>query len=379
MNMVLVDFMNTYPDWRERLAAKPYYLRIHDEKIGDTSYTIVKYSAESDFGIQLVREARGPIFTMDENGEWICVARAFDKFFNWAEKWSDVEEIDWETAEVQQKVDGTLLKIWFDNNQWIVSTNGMIDAFNANCGDTSFGTVAMRIIDQIPEFWSSLDSNYCYMFELTSSQNRIVVHYEGERLWYLGRRNMISGEEDADGLELKGLWYPQRYPLYSLSDCVNAAKTLGEDEEGYVVVDSQFHRIKVKGSEYLRLHRIRGNGVLTIARVIQLWQQELLDDFVGCYPEYQEFVDKVLHSIENLMSISDMAFHSVKGTSYDRYEFAQKALNYDPIIRAYMFARYDDKIVDNYEYWKNVRMRTLASYVAQKIGNIKVGVAEDEQ
>ena len=90
---------------------------------------------ESDFEYQLVREARGIIL---REKVWKVVCRPFDKFFNYGEQFSDVRLIDWEHVYVQQKVDGSLIKIWYDFGRWHISTNGSIDAFKAECGDTNY-------------------------------------------------------------------------------------------------------------------------------------------------------------------------------------------------------------------------------------------------
>jgi hypothetical protein len=56
---------------------------------------------------------------------------------------------------------------------------------------------------------------------------------------------------------------PTLFYLRTLDDCVEAARMLPWDDEGYVVLDKYFNRIKIKSPEYVKIHRLApNNGVL---------------------------------------------------------------------------------------------------------------------
>ena len=380
--MKILDFMNAHPDWETLLAAAPYYLDIRTDEIDGVQYWLLKYNQiMSDMGLELVQEARGSIFRQNEEGYWCCVCYPFDKFFNYGEQYSAVGRIDWETASVQQKVDGSLIKLWWDYDGWVISTNGSIDAFKAECGNTTYGDLVQKVINRVPDFLKHLDSDYTYMFELTSPYNRIVVHYEGINLWYLGRRNILDLKEDSEGLDIEGILHPQIYPHHSLAECIAAAHEMGDDEEGYVVCDANFNRIKIKGDEYLMLHKLRGNGPLTTLRVVEMWQNDSLDDFVAYYPEFKEFTDDVVQHIRNLITQCDFAWkatYSISENGGSRADFAREANTYKPVVRTYLYAALDGKFENSSEYLKKMRARSLASHLAGEMQKNEVGVIEDE-
>lgn len=380
--MKILDFMNAHPDWEKLLAAAPYYLDIRTDEIDNVQYWLLKYNQiMSDMGLELVQEARGSIFRQNEEGHWCCVCYPFDKFFNYGEQYSAVGHIDWESASVQQKVDGSLIKLWWDYDGWVISTNGSIDAFKAECGNTTYGDLVQKVINRVPNFLKHLDPDYTYMFELTSPYNHIVVRYEGINLWYLGRRNILTLEEDREGLDIEGILHPQIYPHHSLAECIAAAHEMGDDEEGYVVCDANFNRIKIKGDEYLALHKLRGNGPLTTLRVVEMWQNDSLDDFVAYYPEFKEFTDDVVQHIRNLITQCDFAWkatYSISENGGSRADFAREANTYGSIIRSYLYARLDEKVKDCSDYLMNIRARTLASYIMEEMETTKIGVVEDE-
>ena len=105
--MEVLDFMNRVENWEEVLAAEPFSLRFDH----DGEYVSLKYIlAVSDLSNPIVQECRGIIVRKDDNGKYICVCRAMDKFFNWGE--SNAHSIEWDSAAIQEKIDGSLIKVW---------------------------------------------------------------------------------------------------------------------------------------------------------------------------------------------------------------------------------------------------------------------------
>ena len=123
-------FISENKDWKEILSNEPYNLKISC----DGEYVLLKYDMRTaDFSSPIVKEARGIIFKV---GEWeYPVCHPFNKFFNYGEIFSD--DVDWNSSVVSEKIDGSLMKLWFDENKWHLSTNGSIDAYKT---DLLYGT-----------------------------------------------------------------------------------------------------------------------------------------------------------------------------------------------------------------------------------------------
>jgi hypothetical protein len=191
-NMKIIDFIKSNHDWRDIISAAPYHITIVD----DGDYTILKYSQiDSDFTIDIVRECRGLIINKELNA--VCVP--FYKFGNYGEPYAD--NIDWSTACVEEKVDGSLIKLWHDRNQWIVSTNGTIFAEKATLGPQgdangndyhNFAKLFKIAADNAGLNIHSLDCRYTYMFEVCSPYNRVVVPHEEIKLYHIGTRDNLT-------------------------------------------------------------------------------------------------------------------------------------------------------------------------------------------
>ena len=305
MTMQVLDLMNMHENWEEILTQSPYNIKVSR----DGDYILLKYNQlNSDFSIPIVRECRGAIFWRNEDGKYECVCYPFSKFGNYGESY--VPDIDWNSAIVEEKVDGSLIKIWHHNGEWHVSTNGTIDAYKAEVDDMglTFGNLFERAVKDKEFFFNHLDPNYTHMFELVSPESMVVVPYSQTKLYDIGCRNMRDMKEDRlqneDIVCFCNVSHPKYYPLHTLDDCLSYVKSMTRDEEGFVVRDKHFNRMKIKSPEYLLAAHLRNNGAITTKRIIRMMQNNMIDDFVAYCPQYsykvQEIIDRI-NCIANML------------------------------------------------------------------------------
>lgn len=385
----MINFLNAHKeDWRSILSNSPYNIEIKD----DEDYSILKYNLlMSDMNLELVKECRGTIIRKEDNG-YKVVCYPFRKFGNYSESYADTNLMDFSRATVQEKVDGSLFKFFFDKGTWKLATNGTIDSFKAECGDTTFGDVFYLIIREhssIEDFLSHMKTSRTYFFEMVHPQyNHIVVHYSEPAIYFLGCRDMETFEEimfDDEFDNVSWVKHPKYYDCRSLAECIEAAHHMGPDEEGYVAtcygqkINGSFLRVKIKGDMYLQLHKMRGNGPLTITRVIEMWQSGTLDDFIAYYSEFKPFVDKVMGQVRHLIEIADIAFASIMSHSLEtRADFARYACTYIGPLKSFLFARLDNKVHNAYDFYKGMRAKNLSAHLQTLVSKDAVGVNEDE-
>ena len=63
------------------------------------------------------------------------------------------------------------------------------------------------------------------------------------------------------------------------------------DEEGYVVVDKDFNRVKVKSPAYVAVHGLKNNGVLSYARAIELVRANEIDEVCAYFEEFRPVLE----------------------------------------------------------------------------------------
>ena len=295
--MLILDFLNSHlNNWEEILTQAPYCIKIKR----DGEYILLSYSQlNSDFTNPIVRQCRGSIFKIVD-GQFKCVCMPFYKFANHGESYADT--INWREATIMEKIDGSLIKVWHDN-EWHISTNGTIDAYKAhlsNYPNISFGHVFdMALGCKSNELLEQLNKDYVYMFELVSPLTRVVVPYKEYCLYYLSSRNMKTLKEslytdDWDVMASFEMRRPIRYPTCTLNDCIKLVQSFDKNMEGLVVSDNQFHRVKIKSPEYLIAAHAANNGVMGLSTALDLIRREAVDDFKA----YCDIHNKYLNDIE---------------------------------------------------------------------------------
>ena len=352
----IINFIREHDNWEELLSSPPYSLSI---KKKDTRI-LFKYSQiNSDFSLEIVREARGLIL---EDKTWKIVCYPFKKFFNYGEVYAD--EIDWETAKVTSKEDGSLIKIYHYNGEWRVGTNSTIDAEDAVLNSPyyrNFRELFDVAADNCNFDFDRLDTNYTYLMELCSCHNTIVVPYNEPKLFHIGTRNNITCEEVEVDI---GIEKPKQYMLSSLDDCIAMAATFDFTKEGFVVVDKNYHRVKVKSEDYVRVHRLANNGSITLERAIDLIRINELEEFLVYCPQYTDFINDVRHRFNKFYS--DIYFNVnmaliEKMDCETRKDFAAVAKTFKyPMV---WFKVYDTKSFDIDAWINSLTTAKLASYL----------------
>lgn len=287
---------NNPQTWMQILASKSIVVK------EDEHFYIFNYDIAADFSDEVVRNCRGIILDKEFN----IVCYPFDKFCNYHETYHD--DIDWSTARVQSKIDGSIIKLWFNKytQNWQWSTNGMINAAEAvNNYDENFLDLIRSAINYNDIKFNLLDKNKTYIFELVGPSNKIVIIYDTSMLYHIGTRNNITCLESNDDI---GIIKPIEYNLHSLEDCLEAVSNLNSKRadsivqyEGFVVVDKNWHRVKIKSPEYLLLHHM-SNGI-TKKQVIQLILIDDIDieEIKIQYPYYAKLITSYEEQVERLI------------------------------------------------------------------------------
>lgn len=293
--MKIEQFMNENPNWREILAAEPYCIKVKE----DSGYVLLEYNQlSSDMSNSIVQQCRGSIFYYD--GSWKCVCRPFRKFFNVQQE--EAAKIDWGTAKVQEKIDGSIMKVWYHNG-WHLSTNGTINAFNATCNNTiSFGELFERAAGcKLPIFTQNFDIDYTYIFELTTPESRLIIEYP-DGVWCLAKKH-TQYEYERPFLKEDFPWvvkikFPMLYPLNTLNECLSCVEVMTKNQEGFVVVDANGNRIKIKSPEWCIAHAMFDNGHFSVKNTIGMIQNQMIDDYIAYVPQYKPYVEEVQEFIK---------------------------------------------------------------------------------
>ena len=249
--------------------------------------TIWNYTQQTQyegFWNDITLSCRG-LVTDDEGN---IVARPFKKFFNIEEK----KHTPTKDFSVFEKMDGSLIIVFEYNGRWHVASRGSFTSDQCMKAIDIFEMNANEYAGQM------LNSGYTYMFEVIYPENRIVVDYgDMEDLVMLGAIKTDTGEEvDHSFLELAHGQYWSIVTKYDGIDDFGKLKSMiDNNQEGFVVKFTNGDRMKVKGEEYVRLHKI-----MTEISTKSIWEMlsndTPLEDFLVDVPD--EFFDKIKNEAE---------------------------------------------------------------------------------
>lgn len=293
----------------------------------------LKYSQlESPLEQLIVQQCRGII--LDEANNWSVVSYPYDKFFNYGE--SSAANINWDNALVYEKLDGSLMTLFFYQGEWRVQSSGTADA-SGKVPTTKysfkylFWQVWQQLGYQLPE-----DTEYCFMFELMTPYNKIVVRQLENKLVLHGVRNINTLQED--NLFVWGNKYNweavQTYSFHDLATIIKVTKTLDPlEREGYIVCDDSFNRIKIKNIEYVQLSYVK--ATTTTRKILETVVNNEGEEFLNYFPEYLFLYNQLKEQYENLVTEITNTYQEYKDISVQKdFALAIKHLPYSGIFFA---------------------------------------------
>jgi T4 RnlA family RNA ligase len=272
----------------------------------------------------------------------VVFARPFKKFFNMEEgKHTPTSEF-----EVFEKMDGSLGIMFKYNGEVICATRGSFASDQA---------VWMSKFAKEYNYQDIIVDGFTYLFEIIYPENRIVVNYgDQERLVLLGIIKTESGEElPYDDISFEGWDIVNKYD--GIRDYSELKSKIDNNAEGFVIRFSNGDRMKIKGEEYLRLHKVMTNLSTTAVWEV-LSNGGSMDDLLKDVPD--EFYDKIkdyekslIVQFNKLEEEYQNHFDSIKGLGV-RKLFAQTAIMFQhPSI---LFGMLDGKDISPM-IWKIVK------------------------
>ena len=289
---------------------------------------------------------------LDNEGN--VIAKPFPKFFNYEEH--KPEDIPNEYFEVYEKMDGSLGIIFHYEGEWLIATRGSFTSEQAIKGK--------EMLDKLNK--SALIAGYTYLAEIIYPENRIVVDYgDEEKLVVLGAYNNETGKEvKVDEMVNEGWEVVMKYKTWGEGyDLLK--EEISKDKEGYVIRFSGGMRMKIKGTEYVRLHRI-----LTNFSTKDIWELlkngEPLEPFLERVPdEFDKWVKGVVRDLRySFYSIDERAGKLHDGFRYGKFndrdpeptkkEFAEYTKQFPKELSAVMFKMWDKKPYD-YIIWNMIK------------------------
>jgi RNA ligase len=331
--------------------------------------SIYNYSRECQYSGKwddITLNCRGLVLDNDGN----VIAKPFPKFFNYEEL--KPENIPNENFVVYEKMDGSLGIVFHYNDEWHVATRGSFQSDQA--------IKAKKILDTKYNV-SSLRKTRTYLFEIIYPENRIVVDYgNDEKLVLLAVIDTESGEEIPNStlffMVEDGWDVVTTYKTWG-EDWETLKKEISNDNEGYVIRFSGGMRMKIKGEEYVRLHKILTNFSTTdIWEILRTGGN--MNEFLDRVPdEFDDWVKRIAMNLRyGFYHIDERAGKLHDGFRYGKYgdvdpeptkkEFAEFVMKQPEELRPILFKMWDKTPYDDI-IWKLLKPKYEKPFKNDKI------------
>lgn len=318
---------------------------------------LLKYSMiDSPMGERIVQECRGII--LNENDNWSIVSYPFNKFFNLGE--GHAATIDWNTARVQEKVDGSLMTLYVWDDTWHVASSGTPDAGGpVDILDITFRDLFWNTYYNYMKELPSPRCRKCFFFELTGPANKIVVRHAETGLTLLGGRDLNTNQE-LNTVEALA-FFPdipivKEYDLTSFDACIATFEHMSPvAQEGYVVVDGNFNRVKVKHPGYVALHHMK-DGLQSKRALVEVVRSGEIDEVVTSFPEFETILLEAKGRLDVVVSTLEEAYEKHKNIVVQK-DFAL-AIKDIPCYHA-LFALRAKKVPSVRAYLRDINIDTV--------------------
>lgn len=211
-------------------------------------------------------------------------------------------------------VHNSCIQVYWDWNkkEWFAATTGTAEGegeVNNKLG-TTFNQLFWSVLkDKYGIDASYLAEGYTYVFELTTPYNIVVKPHGESSATLLTMRRLdtleeVSFEALTQIAESLGVPRVKSYDLNAknVGVLLRTFENMVWHDEGYVVVDAKFNRVKIKNPAYVAVHHLKGktaeHNIMTIVKTNEIEEfaatfPDRKDELVKLKVNYDALVDKL--------------------------------------------------------------------------------------
>lgn len=342
------------------------YKKLHDALVREVEAGMINVQTHPEFpNLKIYKYSQGAVCERNWN-ETTLIARGLIldtdakrvlatplvKFFNLGEL-IPISEYKGKRFGSLEKMDGSL-GILFYYKGWRVATGGSFASEQAKW--------ANKFLDKYIDV-SNLVRGATYLLEIVYPENRIVVPYSEDALYLLAayRRGYELDYHQLNVIAAEaGFMLPKIFWFDNLDEILKETALIDHTHEGFVVRFTDGVRVKVKGDEYCRIHKL-------ISRVtpIAVWEMLLNGDDMEralvdlpeeMESDYKKIVSVLQGNLKDMLNGIEYAYEQTKHLSNKELGLAfsdkeSKILEDEKVARYrdYVFARRKSTFLESVE------------------------------
>ena len=289
--------INSYEELKVKVESDPYKLKVKEDK-SKVNLAIIFNNHESNLNEELVLFFNGVIINK-QTLKIVCYT--FDKCLE--DNVFDERLLENELY-IEPAFEGTLIRVYYAENSWNISTKKMINAHNARwVSNKSFGDLFLELFDV--NMLSTFNKDYCYSFLMSHNDNNVVLKYDSNFLIHIATVDLVQnievnvniGIQKNNSMKIENT--SKEYLIPYIEELKNNSYNT---EAGFIFINSAFRRQKINKRNYIKYRELWGNTNNRLFRYLHLRKNnDLLMEYLNYFTCDKDNFLKYEHY---LMSIS---------------------------------------------------------------------------
>ena len=271
------------------------FVRIFDEY--PNGLQLVHYISSSN---DHVNHLRGVIVATSENPPRV-VCKSFPYTPEFLSNVFDMSDEDIAKSVAFEGHEGTILRVFYYDKQWYVSTHKKINGTMSRWSSPTFGELFKEcwgMVNKDDEFdFSILNQDYCYVFLMSHPLNRLVCEQNSPALFHVATYDTINNMKDINvQLSNSMVSYPIVLNFGTKKEVIDYVNTMTWSKySGIILYSPDGKMCKVVNSDYYYRRQIRGNEPNLKLRYLQLERMDKIkpSELIELLPEKKDYFKKV--------------------------------------------------------------------------------------
>ena len=182
---------------------------VRDEKYANSKGIIVKSTKINDINLYMLNYEKDKITKDNDLGYFRSVITDGEKIVCFSPPKSDsyldfIKENKYENVTIEKFVEGTMINLFYYNDEWNIATRGNI---GAKCKffrdyEKTFRVLFLETMNECGLEFDMLNNELCYTFVMQHPENRIVIPFVEKKLIIIGlykcNENSVDSWKDTE-------------------------------------------------------------------------------------------------------------------------------------------------------------------------------------
>lgn len=284
--------VSNYEQFKIFAQADNFKLKIKEDKEYPNLFIVINNN-ESIINEPFVKFCNG-IILEKETCKIICYS------FNKCNEENEIDNNLFDTKIYSEpSYEGTLMRAYNYNNEWILSTKKMIHSKRAKwISNKSFNELFYEILEN-NNLFEKLDKNKCYSFILIHNENNVVIKYPENTIIHVATYDLVNNKEVEEIISCNGVMKSVR-TLLEISNneelatyIENVKKDTTLENEGIVLINEDYVRQKFRKNLFCHIRNLWGNTNSRFYRYLALRKEpSILQDYLNYFSnDNNNFID----------------------------------------------------------------------------------------